>query len=107
MNIIKQVIALFKVKSVVEDTIKEAQTMNGITPGWKTSEFWSHLAVQIGTFWAAIHGFIPAKYEAIIAIAGTAVYTISRTAYKAYVDGKSALSPVVAPTTNTTVTVNP
>lgn len=67
--------------------------MNTSASGWKTSEFWAHVVVQVGTLWSAVHGFIPAKYEAIIAVVGTAVYTICRTAYKAYTDIKASSAP--------------
>lgn len=67
--------------------------MNNSAPGYKTSEFWLHLASQATVLWAAVQGFIPPKYAAIITVAGTAVYTICRTAYKAYTDVKAATSP--------------
>lgn len=67
--------------------------MNGSTPGWKTSEFWMHLASQATVLWAAIQGFIPPKYAAIIGVSGTAVYTVCRTAYKAYTDVKTVTAP--------------
>lgn len=80
--------------------------MTSGTPGWKTSEFWLGLGTQLVSVWGAVQGFIPAKYAAIISVVGTAVYTIARTAYKAYTEVKTATT-TTAPTTNTTVTVNP
>lgn len=78
--------------------------MNGITPGWKTSEFWAHVAAQVSTFWLAIEGFIPPKYAVIVSVVGTSVYTICRSAYKGYVAIKTG---VVVPTIDAqTVVVN-
>ena len=77
--------------------------MNGTTPGWKTSEFWIHLASQATVLWAAVQGFIPPKYAAIITVAGSAVYTICRTTYKAYTDVKSATAPTVVSDAQTVV----
>ena len=106
MNIFQKVILLFKVKGIVETEIKEAQIMNNGTPGWKTSEFWMQLASQAGVLWAAVQGFIPwAKYAAvIITVVGTAVYTVSRTIYKAISDVKAAQAtqPTPAVTVATT-----
>lgn len=86
MNLFQKIKTLFVVKDIAQDTLKEAQKMNGSTPGWKTTEFWSHVASQATVLWAAIQGFIPPKYAAIISVSGAAVYTICRTVYKVYTD---------------------
>lgn len=88
MNIFQKVKAFFKVKSFVKQSITEAKKMNGTKPGWKTTEFWLQIAAQTGTIWAAVQGFIPEKYAAVISIAGVAVYTVARTIVKAVNDIK-------------------
>lgn len=55
-----------------------------IKSGWKTSEFWGKVAAQAAVIWAAIGGFVPPKYAAIIVVAGESVYTIARTVLKVY-----------------------
>ncbi len=110
MNIFQKVMLLFKLNTFITDEIKEAKAMNTGTPGWKTSEFWMQLASQAGVLWAAVQGFIPPKYAAIITVVGTAVYTVSRTIYKAITDVKAATAPVAVvtpPANQTNVTVNP
>lgn len=113
MNIISEIVALFKVKSVGEDIIKEIQmpTASG-KPGWKTSEFYFNLASQAAVLFAAIKGFIPANIAAIITVVGTAIYTIAATVRKAVADVQAAkastttsttVAPVVAAVTTTTV----
>lgn len=63
--------------------------MNGKTPGYKTTEFWMQVASQAGVLWAAIDGFIPPKYAAIVTVVGTAIYTVSRNVYKAFIEVKA------------------
>lgn len=82
--------------------------MEGSKPGYKTTEFWMNLAVQAGTLWAAVQGFVPPKYAAIVSVAGAAVYTIGRTVAKAIADIKAAkaTATVVVPS-GPTVVVEP
>ena len=46
-------------------------------PGWKTSEFWAHVALMIGLLVGAIEG-LPPQYAAIAAAVSTSAYAISR-----------------------------
>jgi len=105
MNIFQQIKALFRVRSTVNEVIKEAklQTESG-TPGWKTTEFYFQIATQIGTLWGAIHGFIPAKYEAIIAVVGVSIYNIGRVVAKAVADIQAAKAGSTTVTTTAPVT---
>lgn len=76
-------------------------------PGWKTTEFWMNLAGQAGVLWGAVQGFIPPKYAAVVAVAGTALYTIARTIAKAVTDiqaAKAASTTVMTTEPVTTVT---
>ena len=98
MNIIQDIKAFFVVKDAVEEIEKEAKTMNGSTPGYKTTEFWLNLAAQIGTCWAAVSGFIPAPLAAKISLIGVAVYTVARTVIKCVQDVQAANTPATPPT---------
>lgn len=93
MTFWEEIKALFTIKGVLEEEIKEAKmnTASG-KPGWKTSEFWLNAAAQAGVVWASLKGFIPPQWAAIITIAGTAVYTIARTIAKAISDIQAAKS---------------
>lgn len=73
-------------------------------PGWKTSEFWVHLATQAGILWAAVQGFVPPKVAAIVTAAGAAIYTIARTVAKAVADIKSAQANSTTVTTTAPIT---
>ncbi len=79
------------------------QTESG-TPGYKTTEFYFHIATQVGTLWAAIHGFIPPKYEACIAIIGVSVYNVGRIVAKAVADFQAAKSGSTTVSTTAPVT---
>jgi hypothetical protein len=89
VNWIKAIPALWKTKGFVEDGIKGAKKMTENKPGYKTTEFWLDMATKVGVLWGAVSGMIPPKYAAIIAVAGTAVYTVARTVLKAVNDIKS------------------
>jgi hypothetical protein len=58
-------------------------------PGWKTTEFWATVAVNVGTIASALAGVLPAKYAALVAAIATAAYSIGRGLAKA------TMSPVV------------
>lgn len=105
MNYFKVFSVLWTTKGIVEEEIKEAKmdTASG-QPGWKTSEFWLHLASQVGVLWGAVQGFIPPQYAAIISISGIAIYTIARTVAKAVSDVQSAKASSSTVTTTQPVT---
>lgn len=105
MTIIDKIKLLFKVKGTAEDIYKEAQIMNGTTPGWKTTEFWLNVATQIATLWGAVSGFIPPKYAAIISTSGIAVYTVARTIIKAVTDVKASIPAKDAGAATATVNI--
>lgn len=78
--------------------------MDGIKSGWKTSEFWGKVAVQVATMWGAVQGFVPPKYAVIIALAGEAIYTFARTGLKIVQAVQSAKSDQTVVTTTEPVT---
>lgn len=106
MNIIDKIKLLFKLNSIVNTELKEIKTMD-IKSGWKTSEFWGKIAVQAATIWAAVGGFVPPKYAAIVVVAGEGIYTIARTLLKIYQtisDAKATQTTVTTTEPVTTVT---
>jgi hypothetical protein len=46
--------------------------------GWKTTEFWATVAVNIGSVAATATSVVPAKYSAVISAVSVAAYAISR-----------------------------
>lgn len=108
MNIIDKIKVLWKTKSFIEEEIKGAkmQTESG-TPGYKTTEYWFHLATQIGVLWGAVQGFIPGKYAAVIAVVGASVYNVGRVVAKGIADfqiAKAASTTVSTTAPVTTIT---
>lgn len=105
MTIIEKIKALFALNSFVNTEIKEAkmQTESG-TPGYKTTEFWFHLAAQLGVFWGAVQGFVPPKYAAIIAVVGATVYNAGRVVAKGIADFQTARLESTTVTTTAPVT---
>lgn len=105
MNIFQKVVLLFKVKSVGETIIKEARmpTLSG-KPGWKTTEFWGKLGVQVMTLWGAVSGFVPPKYAVVISASLEAIYQITRTVSKGVADIKTAQAGSTVVTTTAPVT---
>lgn len=81
MGIIDKIKLLFKLNSIIETEIKEIKLMD-IKSGWKTSEFWSKVAAQAATIWAAVGGFVPAKYAIVVVAVAESIYTIARTVLK-------------------------
>lgn len=86
--------------------------MNSTSPGWRSTEFWLHLASQAALLWGAVQGFVPAKWAAIISTIGIAVYTVARTVLKTVTDVKAAQQAAaepapVAPTSTVVVQNNP
>jgi hypothetical protein len=47
-------------------------------PGWKTTEFWATLVLDLGAVAAAAGDVLPDKYAALAATVATAAYAISR-----------------------------
>lgn len=79
--------------------------------GWKTTEFWMHAATQLGVLWGVIHGFVPAPWNVIVPVAGSAIYAICATVRKAVADIQAARAsaPVTATpteTANANITIN-
>jgi len=105
MNIIDKLKLIWKGKTFVEESIKEAKmpTESG-TPGYRTTEFYFHLATQIGMLWGAVSGFIPPKYAAIVSVVGASVYNIGRIVAKAVADIQTAKSTSTTVTTSEPVT---
>lgn len=102
MNIIDKVKLLLKLNTVFNQELKEIKTMD-IKTGWKTSEFWGKVAAQAATIWAAVGGFVPPKYAAIIVVGAEGMYTIARTVLKIYQTVQA--SKVGATTVTTTAPV--
>lgn len=75
-----------------------------IKSGWKTSEFWGKVAAQAVTLWAAVGGFVPPKYAAIIVVAAEGIYTIARTALKVYQTIQASKATTTTVTTTEPVT---
>ncbi len=91
MNIFEKIHALLTLKNVIQTELKGATmpTASG-KPGYLTTEFYLNLITQIGVLWGAVHGFVPAPWNVIVPVVGTAVYTIARTVAKAVADVKTA-----------------
>lgn len=83
MGILQKLKLLITLNAYFEKDVKEATTMDGTKPGWKTTEFWLTVASQVATIWGSVQGFIPPKYAVIATSVGTAIYTILRTLAKA------------------------
>jgi len=98
MNIFQEISTLWKARSAATEIIKEAkmQTSSGKS-GWKTTEFWMHVATQAGVLWGIVHGFVPAPWNAIVPIAGSSIYAICATVRKAVADIQSAKAGTPAP----------
>ncbi len=64
---------------------------------WLKREFWMNVLTQIGVLWGAVHGFVPAPWNAILPIAGAAIYTICATVRKAVSDIQVAKSSGTTP----------
>lgn len=104
MNIFTEIGLLFKLKRCADATLTEAKKMNGQKPGWKTSEFWLHTAVQIGSFWGAVSGLIPPKYAIIISAIGASVYNIGQIVLKTVNAVQAAKQDTTTVTTTQPVT---
>ncbi|HEY2936733.1 MAG TPA: hypothetical protein VGJ25_09035 [Gaiellaceae bacterium] len=46
--------------------------------GWQTTEFWLAVAVNVGTFVAALESALPARYAAIAAAISNGLYAVGR-----------------------------
>ena len=47
-------------------------------PGWKTTEFWATIALNLGALTAASAHVLPPKWAAIAAAASVVAYNVSR-----------------------------
>lgn len=74
------------------------------TPGYKTTEFWLHLASQAAILWGAVQGFVPPKYAALISVVGISIYNIGRVVAKAVADFQTAKKGLATVTTTAPVT---
>ncbi len=108
MGIIDKIKLAFKLKNVVEDELKEIKTMD-IKDGWKTSEFWGKVAMQAGSLWAAVGGFIPPKYAVIIVASAEMAYGAIRGILKMVqlVQAAKATSSTVTTTQPVTTVTTP
>lgn len=103
MNLIEKIKLLFKLNSLIGKELKEIKSMD-IKSGWKTSEFWGKVAAQASVIWAAIGGFVPAKYAAIIVVGAEGIYTIARTLLKMVQTIQAAKSTQTTVTTTEPIT---
>lgn len=103
MNFIEKIKLLFKLNTVINSEIKEIKSMD-IKSGWKTSEFWGKVAAQAATIWAAVGGFVPPKYAAVIVVAAEGIYTIARTLLKVYQQIQASKATQTTVTTTEPVT---
>ena len=91
MNLFQKIRALLATRSAMNQIVKEAkmETVSG-RPGWKTTEFWMHVATQAGVLWGVVHGLVPAPWNAIVPIVGSSIYAICATVRKAVADIQAA-----------------
>lgn len=47
-------------------------------PGWKTTEFWATVALNVGAISAALAQVLPAKWAAVVGAVSVAAYNVSR-----------------------------
>lgn len=102
-------IKLLKAYFAVNNELREIKSMD-IKSGILTTEFWSKIAAQAVTIWAAVGGFVPPKYAAIVVVVAEGIYTIARTGLKItqVVQAAKAGTTTVATTAPvTTVTATP
>ena len=105
MNLFQKIKILVKVNDAIKN-IEETYKMDTTTvkPGWKTTEFWGKVALQVFAIYGTVSGFLPPDK----AMAGMAilegVYMIARVIVKA----KGGSLPDIPGTTATaTATVTP
>lgn len=46
--------------------------------GWKTTEFWGVLLLNVGTVTASLSGNLPPKYAALVGAVSASVYAVAR-----------------------------
>lgn len=90
MNLFQKIKLALAGKSLIEDAIKEARIMDGVKPGWKTTEFWGKIAVQVMSIWGMAKGFVPPQYAIIGTVGLEALYNIGRIVVKAVADANAA-----------------
>lgn len=83
MNIFDAAKAYFAAKRALTN-IEEAYKMDTTTvkPGWKTTEFWGKVAVQVFGVVGAIKGFLPVNLATLIVAGLEGVYSIARAVVK-------------------------
>lgn len=83
MNLIQKLKALWAAKKLVSEAQKEIKTMDGVKPGWQTTEFWGKTIVQLVVVYNMITGakIDPALGTQIVATI-EAVYHALRAAIK-------------------------
>ena len=82
MTLLQKLKLALQLNGFYKEDVKEATTMNGQKPGWKTTEFWLTVANQVAIVWGVVQGSVPPKYAVIGTAVGTCIYTILRTLAK-------------------------
>ena len=103
MGIFKTIKLLLGLKKSVEE-IEEVYKMNTttVTPGWKTTEFWGKVAVQLFTVYGMVSGLLPADKAALILGLMESIYGVARAIVK--IKGGTLPDIPVSATSTTTVT---
>ena len=73
-----------------------------VTPGWKTTEFWGKVAVQLFTVYGMMSGLLPADKAAMILGVMEALYGLARSIVK--IKGGTLPDIPMSATSTTTVT---
>lgn len=95
MNWFTAIPTLWKEKNIIDGAIKEAKKMDGIKPGWKTSEFWlTLLGTTLPTLVGAANGMIPAKWAAVVLAVSSAAYGLIRAITKSGAGNSDATANV-------------
>lgn len=65
-------------QQAVKEAKQEVTTMDGVKPGWKTSEFWVTVLASALTLLESVQGNIPQPWGLIAISLMTAAYNIAR-----------------------------
>ena len=98
MNIFQEIKLFLAARKMISTLATEATTMNGTKPGWKTSEFWITLLMNVIGALTLIKGIVPAPYSAYVIVALTvlnSVYTIARSFVKTAAVPVTPVAPIV------------
>lgn len=79
MNLLQKIKALYSLNRILSHTITEAKKMDGLTPGYKTTEFYLTLLTNIVTIVGTLKGVIPEHIGATIIAAANGLYGVLRT----------------------------